>query len=412
MLEAAVNDLPRRSAEESAVAARLATGSGPLGGRSIEAARRHRVHLLLAAALDTEERTRPWAEGLLRELRTAAVRYDRRERALRGVLDACASRGIEALVLKGAALAYTLYSEPFLRPRTDIDLLIRRESLDSVDAALAADGWIRDAEPDAELASAQRHYAKPIGGSGDIERLDLHWRIVNPPVFVDVVSFDDLLSRAVPLPLSPAARTLSHGDALFEACLHLAAHHAGEAQLLWLYDIHLLMERLDAAGAAQFTALASPEPALTACRGALHAAVGWFGSPVAAALLDRLPQPRRAGGTSDRPVTKLRADLSALPTWGQRVTLLREHLFPSMSYLRARYPSWPAALLPVAAVHRIVAGAPKWLRRERSERSERVHRIDGEGAPRGDVAGQRDHAGERERHQDQRRRVEARHVDE
>jgi hypothetical protein len=35
-----------------------------------------------------------------------------------------------------------------------------------------------------------------------------------------------------------------------------------------------------------------------------------------------------------------------------------------MRYMRARYPGCPAALLPLAAVYRIAAGAPAWLRRK------------------------------------------------
>jgi hypothetical protein len=30
--------------------------------------------------------------------------------------------------------------------------------------------------------------------------------------------------------------------------------------------------------------------------------------------------------------------------------------------MRERYPRWPAALLPLAYVDRIVRGAPKWFR--------------------------------------------------
>jgi hypothetical protein len=58
----------------------------------------------------------------------------------------------------------------------------------------------------------------------------------------------------------------------------------------------------------------------------------------------------------------VRADLAALPTWRDRTLLIAEHLFPSFGYLQSRYPRCPKALLPAAAVHRIVAGAPKWFK--------------------------------------------------
>ena len=59
---------------------------------------------------------------------------------------------------------------------------------------------------------------------------------------------------------------------------------------------------------------------------------------------------------------RLGTELAALATWRERVTLLQEHLFPSAAYLRAKYPRCPERLLPVAALHRILAGAPAWLR--------------------------------------------------
>jgi len=42
---------------------------------------------------------------------------------LREVLAALAGAGLPVLLLKGAALAYTLYPEPHLRDRSDTDLL-------------------------------------------------------------------------------------------------------------------------------------------------------------------------------------------------------------------------------------------------------------------------------------------------
>ena len=43
---------------------------------------------------------------------------------LRAVLEALARQGLPVLLLKGAALAYTLYPEPHLRNRCDADLLL------------------------------------------------------------------------------------------------------------------------------------------------------------------------------------------------------------------------------------------------------------------------------------------------
>jgi hypothetical protein len=62
----------------------------------------------------------------------------------------------------------------------------------------------------------------------------------------------------------------------------------------------------------------------------------------------------------------LYADLAALSSWRERVRLLGEHLFPSMTYLQTKYPRCPRVLLPFASLYRIVAGAPGWFVHGRS----------------------------------------------
>ena len=61
-------------------------------------------------------------------------------------------------------------------------------------------------------------------------------------------------------------------------------------------------------------------------------------------------------------VDVLRLDLDALPSWRARGRLIREHLLPSTSYMRARYGVRSNILLPGLYVWRVLHGAPKWLR--------------------------------------------------
>ena len=61
--------------------------------------------------------------------------------------------------------------------------------------------------------------------------------------------------------------------------------------------------------------------------------------------------------------SELRSSLAALDTWAARYQLLREHLVPPRSYMRAKYETWPEWLLPIAYAHRALRGAPRWLKR-------------------------------------------------
>jgi hypothetical protein len=305
----------------------------------VEAARRHRVHLLLSESLSTREWSDPPVEGLAAELRAAAI------------VDA-------------------MYRSPHLRPRDDLDVLIAPERLADADRLLASAGWMRAAEPDALLASAQRHYHRR-SASRLPETLDLHWRIANPRLFADAIAFEELWPRAVAMPiLGGGARTLSYIDALFLACLHRVAHHDDAIDLLWLWDIHLLASRLSVDEAAALVDLAARKRLRAVCAHGLALAAERFHTRGALALIGALdvqqataePSARFVGGGLSL-LDLLQADLAATPAWRARVTIVREHLFPSLSYMRSAYARWPAALLPLAYAYRIARGAPAWFRR-------------------------------------------------
>src|SRR4051812_7289767 len=87
-----------------------------------------------------EEADRDGVEGLLVYAIgpgvDAAVDDERRRLALREsvahgemvrVAGAFAAAGLRAPILKGSALAYTHYPEPWVRPRFDLDLIVHRD---------------------------------------------------------------------------------------------------------------------------------------------------------------------------------------------------------------------------------------------------------------------------------------------
>jgi hypothetical protein len=58
-----------------------------------------------------------------------------------------------------------------------------------------------------------------------------------------------------------------------------------------------------------------------------------------------------------------RADLAALTSWRSKLALIREHVCPPIAYMRTKYARCPPILLPLAYLHRIVRGAPRWFER-------------------------------------------------
>ncbi len=341
-----------------------AAGPGAVPDSLISLARRHRVHWLLAARARLDDAT---ARRFAAELRSAAALDAFREQELGRVLAALNDAGVPTLVFKGTALAYTAYPAPHLRPRVDADLLIRPASLPAADRVLAAEGWQREPEPDFALSASQRHYAK-AGPAATRLHVDLHWKIANPRVFADAVAFAELWADALPLPpLGPSARTPCDVHALYLALLHRVAHHDDDVDLLWLWDIHLLAQRLAPAGQERLTELACATSMTAVCLRGLEHTADWLGAvparEVARRMRERLqpgePSAAFVGGLARADV--LRSDLRTLESVRQRLALLAEHALPTATYMRTRYPRCPALLLPLAYVYRIVRGLPKWF---------------------------------------------------
>jgi len=319
-------------------------------------ARAHRVDVMLADRRHESD-----------AVRVAAARELSCRRDIAEVVEASRRAAVDVLLLKGAALAYTHYREPHLRPFNDVDLLIRPADRDRAARAIESAGYSRAVETDAELWSGQHHFVKTTP-SGRV-MVDLHWRIANPIAFAEALVFDEAWERSVPVPaLGSHARTLSPADSLLLACLHRVAHHKDHVQLLWLWDIHLLASRMPAGEFEAFAASALRARVGAVCAHSLALAQECFRTAVPEDVMTSLGgaagEPSAAFvDRSMSPFDVARADLAALGGWRERAGLVREHLFPSTSYMRRRYPAWPAALLPLAYVHRMIRGAPRWLRR-------------------------------------------------
>jgi hypothetical protein len=305
-------------------------------------------------------------DALAGEVRTQAARELLYERELRSVLAGLAARDLTVIIMKGTALAYSYYEAPWLRPRIDTDLLMRRDDVDRLRAAMADLGYTAPVFCEGELLFCQFPLQR-TGECGIVHRFDCHWKISTQPVFADVVSFDDAVERASAVPgLGASARALAPIDALMLACIHPAMHHRNVASLLWLFDVHLLASALPEREFVRFASIAVDKRVAAVCAHQLRAAQARLGTRVPEAVLEMLSAPLEREPSmvylrSNRGwFGELVSSLGGLPRWRDRMRLLREIVFPAPAYMLKTAgfgESWlGVVLLPVLYIRRLVSG--------------------------------------------------------
>ena len=276
--------------------------------------------------------------------------------------------GVRVLILKGTALAYDLYAQPDHRPRSDTDLLIAREDLPAIRKAMARLGF------DEQVTSGDDHGLRQLGFSrvdhfGVAHLYDVHWAIANPPLFADVIRFEEVAPLALPK-IGADAFGLPRVEALLLACIHRVAHHHDEERLIWLADIALLRRAMSRDEHRRFWQRAFERQVVAVCRRSIELAEIWFGGDpehAAERFLSAGQLARREPTETmlDRDVTYAQetlANLRALP-WRARLTRLRQLAFPPPAFMRHSFANQSRIMLPLLYVYRGARGVVRLFRR-------------------------------------------------
>jgi hypothetical protein len=334
----------------------------------LETSARHGVQALLYEQLKTAPARDNLPNDLRERLRHAVYHQAANEllsqSELQQVLNALAQADIRPLLLKGVPLAYTLYSSPALRPRSDTDLLIRPVDRADTIRILEAYGYRRPNATSGTLVFTQSAYVK-TDRCGVGHCLDVHWQINNAPLFAHLLSYEELEAHALAIPaLGKHARGLGPVHALLLACFHRIGHLLQEGErLIWLYDIHLLAQSLKESQWAQFTQWAREKRLRAICLDAFNATENAlctaFPPDVIAALQPDRHDIPTAPLTANRWQQQL-MNFRSLPTWRERLILLTEHLLPPVDYMLAKYQTGQHWLLPWLYLRRAVGGVWKY----------------------------------------------------
>lgn len=314
---------------------------------------------------------RPDVTLLADDRRRAALDASVQQAALTRVCEGLVSAGITPVIFKGGAWSHTDYPQPWCRPSIDLDLLILPEQREDAFRVLVELGYTRAGKLPGELVNGQEVFERVIV-SGLTMAVDLHWQVSNRVRMTRMMPTAQVVARSVPAPFAGAgARRISDDDGLLIACLHPTAHHPKHGSMKWALDVALIARRLSVDEAQAFRAQVR-----TLGVSAIVAQALWDAQMLV--VPDSVPLLRTVlieAMTTDGAHDGSRAwldpnrdqlqdawdDLRALPQWRDRYRLMREHLVPPASFMRAKYGTMPGVMLPVLYAHRVAIGSVKWM---------------------------------------------------
>ncbi len=336
-------------------------------------AERIRFHGIALALSSEKDAMHGWLAALREEIRAEGRLQGIWESSHHGmmvkVLGQLAEAGVDALVIKGTALAYALYNDPAIRKRGDSDVLVRRSQLDAARAALREAGLV----PHGDYHFGQETWRQQRG-KGFIHYVDLHWEVTGPPSLRHLLDVEECFERAVALPrLAPSARMIEPVHALLRGAINQALHGVHgyfeggeklfeESRLIWHYDAHLLARSFGNADWERLVDLATSRGLAPMVASLLSGARASCGTEIPAGVMARLEATGEAGRFADYlarrgALGRMVMDLSAARGAGDVRELLSLHLMPSPEHMRQRFPGrqdWPLSLL---YAYRLAAGA-------------------------------------------------------
>lgn len=160
--------------------------------------------------------------------------------AVNEVLQNFKAARIKVIVLKGAALAETVYQNIALRPMADIDLLVKKEDLYRTEITLLNLGYAvpeRYRYREKKRLYEENHHLPPyVKGKKGI-CIEVHWNIERPSSLFQI-DIDGMWKRARPAKIANVeVLVLSPEDLILHLCLHASFHHKFRVKLRHICDI-------------------------------------------------------------------------------------------------------------------------------------------------------------------------------
>ena len=297
----------------------------------------------------------------------SVVRSLHMERQLQEIMEAFQEQSVRVLVLRGPALAFSLYPDPAMRASSDLDLLVMPKNVVQARGILEGLGYTCMAK---RFEVARDFFREECfidqKNSGNKFPVDLHWvHWELHPFFKgsEKVEIEDLFQRAWKVETPTLTfKTLHPVDYLIHSAIHLVMIHRMEMRLSWIYDAALLAQHLQVP--ADWQTLQERSIAWRArlpLERCLKMAQVWAGLELPDGFEDFSTWPRPSEDEADvwadtmnhHWVTiLLKRSLSSPSLLLKRIPSLLRLLFPHPDMVRLCYPTSSNWLLPVSYVRR------------------------------------------------------------
>jgi hypothetical protein len=211
-------------------------------GEWVEIARRGTKYQLTSLLYNRLKPTPAWAElpedvraslhqGHLQNTAAALALYHRIGQVLTGF----ARQDLPVVVLKGAFLGETVYSDVSERMMNDVDLLVPKTLTGPAIELLHSAGYRSSLDNPAQEDFPFHHHAPPFTQHG-FPTIELHWELISPKKQFKI-DLDSVWQRACPAMVAGVpVLGLAPEDLLLYLCIHTVNHHL-KGGLRAIYDI-------------------------------------------------------------------------------------------------------------------------------------------------------------------------------
>ena len=302
-----------------------------------------------------------WPAPVVSRLRQQALGQGmwelRNKLVVTSLIEALAQAGVRAILLKGTALAYSLYADPAERCRGDTDILVAPAQLTRSRSVLEARGFVRESASEGLFGDLHaQEIWRHTSSDGYEHVIDLHWQLLNSPFLDPLMPYAECASGTVPIPrLSVSARAMPRVLMLIHACLHRAVHvsnpyyvdgqaYFGGGRLIWLLDIKLIADAFSDREWSELARLAGAKGLSGLCLDALEAARAKLGARIPSSAREALSRARSNSEigvylTASSQFGRAWRDFKATPGVVKKLRFGLSQALPSPDMVRDKYPS-------------------------------------------------------------------------